>query len=125
MMDTSPDWSLYPDFSREEFVCSCGCNRAEMQPAFLERLQALRNRVGPLKVTSGFRCEQHPVEARKSKPGAHAFGLAADVRAMQAGRYAVVLAAFDQEFRGIGVARNFVHLDVGHPHQARPALWSY
>ena len=57
------DWSLYKNFSKAEFDCThCGAN--QMTPAFMAKLQALRMAYGkPMRITSGFRCAQHPVEA--------------------------------------------------------------
>ena len=36
------DWSVYRNFRKDEFTCKCGCGRADMQPSFMGRLQALR-----------------------------------------------------------------------------------
>jgi zinc D-Ala-D-Ala carboxypeptidase len=39
----------------------------------MAKLQKLRETYGsPMKVTSGYRCPQHPIEAKKARPGAHA-----------------------------------------------------
>ena len=51
---------ITPNFSRAEMRCKCGtCKRDEMNPEFMKMLQELRNICGPLKVTSGYHCEQH------------------------------------------------------------------
>jgi hypothetical protein len=74
------DWSAYPNFTRSEFVCRCGCGRADMQPGFMSALQMLRDAYArPMPVSSGYRCPNHPKEAAKATPGAHASGCAADV----------------------------------------------
>lgn len=66
-------------------------------------------------MNSAYRCPQHPVEARKPKPGFHARGLAADVvplgmplRAF----YDVVRA--EPRIKGIGVdhSAGYIHVDV-------------
>ena len=126
MKDTGiVNWSLYPNFSREEFICRCGCGRADMNRDFLAKLQKLRLVTGPLKITSGFRCPDHPEERKKKAPGAHSAGLAADIVPLKAGKYELLKAALDLDFVGIGVAKSFIHLDTGHPAAGRPVLWSY
>jgi hypothetical protein len=73
------NWSDYPNFSAQEFNCS-HCGQNEMKPEFMAKLQKLRETYGsPMKVTSGYRCPQHPIEAKKASPGAHASGLACDI----------------------------------------------
>jgi hypothetical protein len=70
------NWSDYPNFSAQEFNCS-HCGQNEMKPEFMAKLQKLRDTYGaPMKVTSGYRCPQHIIEAKKARPGAHASGLA-------------------------------------------------
>ena len=97
------DWALYPNFSKKEFDCThCGAN--QMTPAFMAKLQALRTKYGkPLRITSGFRCAQHPIEAKKIKPGAHASGCACDVGVDGQQAYEVMKIAFELGFTGIGV----------------------
>ena len=122
------DWALYPNFSKKEFDCThCGAN--QMTPAFMEKLQALRSIYGkPMRVTSGFRCAQHPIEAKKAKPGAHASGCACDIGVEGREAYQLLRFAFELGFTGIGVNQKagsrFIHLDTleGGP---RPNVWSY
>ncbi len=121
----SIDWSLYPNFTPVEFRCRCGCQRADMKPEFMVKLQELRNKVGPLKITSGFRCSDHPVERKKKRPGAHSAGMAADVQPYSSDKYGLLKAAFSMDFKGVGIAKSFIHLDEGHPFASRPAAWSY
>lgn len=115
-------------FTRQEMACKCGhCDgRAEMEQEFMDRLDMLRKVLGPLTITSGFRCPNHPSEARKSTPGSHAYGIAADI-AVSGGkkRHETIVAALDLGFEGIGVAKTFVHVDLGHPSAGRPAVWTY
>lgn len=117
------------NFTLSEFACKCGCDSdgSEMDEAFLLALQDLRTQAGfPFRITSGYRCPKHPIEARKAAPGAHSRGVAADiavsgVRALELLR----LALNDERFNGIGVNQKgdgrFVHLDM----DQRIAIWSY
>ena len=122
---TKIKWSDYPNFSASEFSCKCGCGLADMKPEFMAKLQELRNQVGELEITSGFRCRNHPVENNKKRPGAHSAGLAADIIPLKSRRYDLLTTISDMRFKGIGVAKTFIHIDEGHPYAYRPASWSY
>jgi uncharacterized protein YcbK (DUF882 family) len=122
------DWSKYPNFKADEFKCShCGDN--EIKEELLDKLQALRSRYGkPMRITSGYRCPRHPIEAAKSAPGPHSSGLACDVGVEGADAHKLLGLALDAGFRGIGVQQKgtgrFLHLDlVSSPN--RPTVWSY
>lgn len=122
------DWSRYPNFAEREFRCS-HCGKVAMQPAFMERLQLLRTIYDkPMKITSGYRCPEHPVEAKKSKPGTHSEGCAADIAVVGAEAYTLLRLAMQERFSGIGVQQKgegrFIHLDTS-VIAARPAVWSY
>jgi zinc D-Ala-D-Ala carboxypeptidase len=123
------DWSAYPNFTRSEFVCRCGCGRADMQPGFMSALQMLRDAYArPMPVSSGYRCPNHPKEAAKATPGAHASGCAADVAVHGSAAHELLRLAFHFGFTGIGVQQRgdhrFIHLDtLTGPN--RPMVWSY
>ena len=96
------------------------------------KLQDLRDSFGkPMRVTSGYRCPDHPIEARKDKVGAHAHGRAVDIAVRGPDAYALIMLAMRQGWQGIGVQQKgdvrFIHLDdltakEGWP---RPTIWSY
>ena len=122
------DWYKYPNFSESEFKCK-HCGKVEMQPNFMGELQHLRNAYGkPMIITSGYRCPDHPIEARKAIPGAHASGQAADIAVQGADAYALLKLAFTLDFTGIGVQQKgggrFIHLDTLRL-PPRPNVWSY
>ena len=129
------DWSQIPSFSADEFTCKCGCGVEQMDETFIYKLQDLRDRCGfPFRVTSGYRCSGHPVEAKRAaagKVGAHTTGNAADIAVTGSDAYTVIKHATNMGFTGIGVqqkgASRFIHLDDiyevdGFP---RPWVWSY
>ena len=122
------DWKFYPNFKAEEFNCShCGDNK--MTPEFMGKLQALRTAYGkPMRVTSGYRCPEHPIEAKKAKPGAHASGCACDIGIDGADAHRLLKLAFAAGFTGIGVQQKgsgrFIHLDTLEG-GLRPNVWSY
>jgi zinc D-Ala-D-Ala carboxypeptidase len=110
------NWSDYPNFSAQEFNCS-HCGQNEMKPEFMAKLQKLRETYGaPMKVTSGYRCPQHPIEAKKASPGAHASGLACDIGVQGEEAHRLLALALEAGFTGIGVQQKgsgrFLHLDT-------------
>lgn len=125
------DWSKYQNFSASEFSCShCGAN--EMKPEFMDRLQMLRTAYNkPMKVTSGYRCPKHPIEAAKASSGAHSSGMAADIAVQGAEAHRLLQLALEMGFTGIGVHQKntgrFLHLDLieSSPSTPRPTIWSY
>lgn len=122
------NWSNYPNFSESEFRCK-HCGKANMQPAFMEKLQQLRTAYGkPMIISSGYRCPKHPVEAKKASPGAHASGQAADIAVQGNDAYRVLQLAMAAGFTGIGVQQKgggrFLHLDTL-TDSPRPNVWSY
>ena len=123
------NWERYPNFSVKEFICS-HCGGEGVQPALLDKLQAMRTEYGkPMRITSGYRCPQHPVEAKKSSPGAHALGLAADIAAEGAEAHRILSLAFKHGFTGVGVQQKgtgrFIHVDVRSGQLPTPSVWSY
>lgn len=129
------DWSN-KSFIPEEFECRCGCGSLKLDPQFLETLQEIRTSYGRvMNVTSGYRCNAHPVERKKidrgGKPGSHNTGLAADIAC--SGKNALDLlriAIAHPKITGIGVKQNgphrdrFLHLDIMED-APRPNIWSY
>ncbi len=140
-----PDFSKLKYFKRSEFVCSCGCDRAEMDREFLNTLEQIREKLGrPMVISSAYRCENHPISKKKIEKGAqnggaHHLGMAVDVHC--AGFVAmniIALSLNEITINGIGVNQKgpwnsrFVHIDCVPTNNApgaegigRPALWSY
>lgn len=122
------DWGEYPNFSEREFKCK-HCGKAEMSPVFMAKLQQLRTAYGkPMRISSGYRCPDHPIESRKSEPGVHAQGIACDVAVQGNDAYDLLRLAFAYGFTGIGVNQKgtgrFIHLDI-YRESPRPNVWSY
>lgn len=133
-------------FDPVEFVCKCGdpnCFDEGMDHDFLKLLQHFRNYTSiPMRVTSGFRCGFHPIEAKKTHPGPHTTGRAADFALVGASCHEILyeLGWFNStqedqslRFRGIGLNQKgdhddrFLHLDVcdAEPWRPRPHVWTY
>lgn len=108
-------------FHYDDFKCS-HTGKNEIQHSFIDRLDQLRYLCGfPLVVNSGFRDETHPAERRKTSPGWHTKGCAADL-AISGGeqRRLLVEMAIFLDFGGIGVYNGFVHVD---DRTSQPMLW--
>ena len=126
------DWQRYPNFSESEFRCRCGCEAFVCDVELLEVLQSVRTAFGkPMKITSGYRCEKHPIEARKKKPGSHNSGAAVDIGCTGRDAYDLLrLLAADERVKGIGVnqkgrhSSRFLHADLI-SQSPRPNIWSY
>ena len=127
------DYEKWPNFSFDEMSCS-HCGRNEMDVLFMSALQQIRSAVGPLSVSSGFRCHEHEVEEIKNEPGAHTFGRAVDLAVRGAKALSVVKMALDYGMMGVGVSQKgdsrFIHLDTMNNTDdggrfPRPAIWSY
>ena len=79
-----------PYFTSEEMKCS-HTGLEKMDAKFMEMLTELRVAYAkPMRVTSAYRDATHPIEAKKTKPGAHATGKAADIAVERGEAYEVL-----------------------------------
>jgi uncharacterized protein YcbK (DUF882 family) len=111
-------------FTSDEMKCQhCGAENWDQE--FMEWLDVVRHAYGkPMVVTSGYRCPEHPIEKKKSKPGAHSTGRAVDIKVGGADAIKLIEIASSMGCKRIGVNQNvFVHLDRD---DSKPsALWTY
>lgn len=133
MMPWNPDDT--GSFSRAEMTCRCGCGRADMDGEFMAALQDMREILGPLPVSSGYRCPAYNAHVSATGPnGPHTTGRAADIQVHGGRAFAFVAVAQQHGMTGLGIsqkgphATRFVHLDnlqAGDTGGLRPWLWSY
>jgi uncharacterized protein YcbK (DUF882 family) len=101
----------------------------KMDPKLLEKLDQLREVYGyPIKLTSTYRSPDHPIEAKKSKPGEHAYGAAVDIACVGGeATFKLVKAAIEVGFTRIGISRknNFVHVGIGYDGAPPITIWTY
>jgi uncharacterized protein YcbK (DUF882 family) len=101
----------------------------KMDKALLIMLDSLREVYGyPIKLTSTYRSPEHPIEAKKAKPGEHAYGAAVDIACVGGeATYRLVKAAIEVGFTRIGISRknNFVHVGVGYDGAPPVTIWTY
>ena len=121
----------WENFKEEEFACK-HCGKNGISHELINKLQSLRTELDfPFVITSGYRCEEHPIEARKKTPGTHAEGLAADIYVRGDKALQIVSKARDYGFTGVGVNQKgnsrFIHLDISEEktNRPRPHIWSY
>jgi len=101
----------------------------KMDKALLIMLDNLREVYGyPIKITSSYRSPEHPIEARKTKPGEHAYGAAVDMVCVGGeATFKLVEAAIKVGFTRIGISRkkNFVHVGIGYEGAPPMTIWTY
>lgn len=119
------DWGKIRYFKPEEFACPC-CGQENIQEELVLKLNIARELARtPFIITSGFRCERHNKEVQGKKNSSHLKGLAADIKATNSReRYNILLALLNVGFTRLGVAKNFIHvdLDISKPENV---LWLY
>ncbi len=118
-------------FKREEFACKCGCETNEIRDQIILVCDALREKCDfPFVISSGYRCENHPIEAAKVKPGSHQGGYAADIACSGARAQTLIRHALNEGITRIGINQKgshsgrFVHIDVDKG-RVSPAMWTY
>lgn len=104
------------------FGCDDGFSR--MSPEFLEMLDALRESCGfPLVCSCYFRTVEWDISEGRSGNSKHTLGIAADIKFRNSWeRYVIVQKAMELGFTGIGIHKDFVHVDI---REDTPVLWLY
>jgi zinc D-Ala-D-Ala carboxypeptidase len=122
---------MYKYFTDKELECK-HCEAEGIDPTFMQKVDKLRGELGfAFPITSAYRCPDHPIEARKNAPGAHASGRAVDIAVRGEQAYKLLQAALNAGFTGIGVSQKggvrFIHLDdlPDSKERPRPHVWSY
>ncbi len=107
---------LSPHFKTKDFTCKCGvCRNQRLSKELITKLEAVREAIGqPITVTSGFRCELYQANLAKhglqtAKNSMHCQGQAADIVAAD---MAALYTACEVEFKAIGIAKTFLHVDL-------------
>jgi uncharacterized protein YcbK (DUF882 family) len=112
------------NFSRREFACKCGCGFEVVDVELLRVLEEVRERFGPVKITSGCRCLEHNRKVGGTLGSEHTRGIAADF--VVPGVSPEVIAGYLRDTYpgryGIGEYADWVHLDM-RPRFARWRKW--
>jgi uncharacterized protein YcbK (DUF882 family) len=125
------DYSRWKNFTKMDLICQQTGKENPNVEAFtqlMDDVQWLREWASiPFHVNSAYRAPEHPIEARKARPGQHSKA-AIDFRVSTKDCYRIVKHAFAMGFTGIGInltgdpLTRFIHLDE---RQTEPRLWSY
>jgi zinc D-Ala-D-Ala carboxypeptidase len=105
----------WPNFSPEEIACR-GTGRVKIVPDALDKLQALRTRLGkPLTIVSAYRSPEHNARVGGATRSKHMDGTAFDISMANHDPETFIAAARAVGFLGIGTypRSNFVHVDIG------------
>ena len=112
---------LSPSFHRREFQCQCGCGFDTVDAELLKLCELVREMNGEaVIVNSGCRCKPHNTAVGGSPNSQHTLGKAADLRVNNSKEIAEKLDIMFPSIYGIGVYRDFIHVDS----RAIRARWS-
>ena len=122
------DWKeKWVNFSLEEFKCSC-CGLVDINSDLLDLLQTAREVVGPLQITSAYRCPEHNNNVSSTGlSGPHTTGKSVDIHVSNSQHRKKLIDYFTSKVTGLGIAKTFIHIDIltsdEVPH--RPNCWIY
>jgi len=116
---------LTENFTEKEFECP-DCQKQIMDSMFMWRLQEARTLAGiPFRINSGWRCKAHNEAVGGTPNSSHLKGLAADIRCrVSRTRFLILYALMDVGFNRIGVADDFIHVDID-PDKTNDVIWVY
>ena len=113
---------LTNNFSLDEFECKCGCKMPEFVKKnvieLAENLQVLREVVGRLDLTNGYRCKEHNADVGGSVNSQHLKGKAADIKSSDINPEDMAAIVDDlmkcESFKlgGVGIYNTFTHVDI-------------
>lgn len=118
-------------FVLNELKCSCGkceTTASDIDSNLVYNLEKLRDAFGlPLKINSGYRCEDHNKAVGGAKNSQHKYGKAADISTKHFNsedKYRLIQLIFRMNtFTGIGIHRDFIHVDTRK--SPKPIVWVY
>ena len=122
--DWQEDWC---NFKPDEFRCSC-CKRLEISSDIMDLLQTARNDLGPLQITSAYRCPSHNASVSSTgENGPHTTGKAVDLHVSNSQHRKQLIDYFTNKVTGLGIAKTFIHIDIIPQAELsnRPNCWLY
>ena len=123
------EWKTeWKNFALDEFKCSC-CSKVKIDAAMIDLVQSARDVLGPLSITSAYRCPSHNASVSKTgESGPHTTGHALDVGVKDSQHRKELIDFFATKVTGLGIAKTFIHIDnLTHEHgfNMRPNAWKY
>ena len=116
------------NFTPDEVKCQ-HCGELKIDEELMDLIQAARETLGPLRITSGFRCSEHNNNISSTGPtGPHTTGKAIDIATKSSQQRKELIDYFASKVSGLGIAKSFIHIDLlyeedGFP--GRPNSWVY
>ena len=101
-------------------------SRQLMDPELLDMIDKAREIYGrPIRVTSGYRTEDHNRKVGGVDSSSHLKGLAIDVACVRSNdRFEMLTALIEVGFNRIGVASTFIHVDID-KNKSQNVIWTY
>ena len=123
------DWKeKWKNFNLDEFRCKCGCGHVSVHSDLLDLLQNARNILGPLQITSFYRCPSHNDSVSSTGlSGPHTTGRSCDLHVSNSQHRKLLIDYFTNKVTGLGIAKTFIHIDIISPEELphRPNCWLY
>ena len=113
------------NFSRDEFACRCGCGGVKVCEYLVEKLQVIREKLGPMHINSGYRCVSHNLQVGGSPESSHLRGCAVDIRCENSfDRFFLIKYLLQEGFSRIGIGPTFIHADLD-AEKPQNLIWLY
>ena len=118
----------WKNFVLDEFKCSC-CGEVKINSDMLDLIQEARNELGPLSITSAYRCPSHNNSVSSTgEAGHHTTGKALDIAVKNSQHRKQLIDWFATKVTGLGIAKSFIHIDnltADDGFDMRPNAWKY
>ena len=122
------DWKeKWKNFNLDEFKCSC-CGLVDIHSNLLDLLQTARNVIGPITITSAYRCPEHNNSVSSTGlSGPHTTGKSVDIHVSNSQHRKKLIDYFTNKVTGLGIAKTFIHIDIIPQAELpnRPNCWLY
>ena len=95
----------------------------------MDLLQEARGVLGPITITSAYRCSTHNSAVSKTGAnGPHTTGKAIDIAVRDSQHRKELITYFTPKVTGLGIAKSFIHIDLltaDDGFEVRPNCWVY
>lgn len=106
------EYRLSRNFRLKEARSGCGADVVYVHPALLVLLQNLRDDFGRLRINSWYRSLEWNTKIQGERDSKHLWGMAVDVVPLDCGHQRFRDGLVKYDVGGIGIYKNFTHIDV-------------